>query len=248
MLCAAPMTTPMTTPMTLAQRQAERLALALDRTYDRLQGVELLRAMAREVFPGRLAVVASFGTESALLLDLVARVDAGLPVLFLDTGRHFPETLAYRDLLVARFGLSDVRSIAANPEILRRHDPDDALCRRDSDACCELRKVGPLHQALADFDAWITGRKRYQGGTRDALAPIEAAKGRIKVNPLADWSREQVERAFAELDLPRHPLEAEGYASVGCGPCTRAAAPEGNPRAGRWAGSGKTECGIHWPE
>jgi phosphoadenosine phosphosulfate reductase len=234
--------------VSLAQRQAERLAATLDRSYGGLEGVELLRAMSRDVFPGRLAVVASFGAESALLLALVAEVDASLPVIFLDTGQHFPETLAYRDLLEERLGLSDIRSVQPDMEARRRADPDDTLWRRDPDGCCHLRKVVPLQQALADFDAWVTGRKQYHGGGRDALRPIEAAEGRIKINPLIHWDRDRVDRGFAELDLPRHPLESKGYLSIGCQPCTRAVMDEEDLRAGRWAGCGKSECGIHWTD
>ena len=232
--------------MSLAQRQAERLAATLGRSYGGLEGAELLRAMSHDVFPGRLAVVASFGAESALLLALVAEVDASLPVVFLDTGQHFPETLAYRDRLAERFGLSDIRSVQPDRETRRRADPDGALWQRDPDACCHLRKVVPLQRALADFDAWVTGRKQYHGAGRDALGPIEAAEGRIKINPLVHWDRDRVDRGFAELDLPRHPLESKGYPSIGCRPCTRAVMEEEDPRAGRWAGCGKTECGIHW--
>lgn len=234
--------------MTLAQRQAERLAATLTEAYGHLEGGALLGAAARDLFPGRLAVVASFGAESAILLSLVAEVDPALPVVFLDTGQHFPETLDYRDRLIAHFGLGDVRSVGPDAGSVQVVDPDATLWERDPDGCCYLRKVVPLNHALSGFDAWVTGRKRYQGGAREALPAIEAAEGRIKVNPLAGWDKDAVERRFATLGLPRHPLEADGYPSIGCRPCTHRVTAEDGPRAGRWAGCAKTECGIHWPE
>lgn len=232
--------------MSLAQRQNERLAATLAKAYCPLAGAELLEVMAREVFPGRLAIVSSFGAESAVLLSLVAEVDPALPVIFLDTGQHFPETLAYRDRLTAWLGLSNVVTAGPEADALGHSDPNSNLWRRDADSCCALRKVVPLDQALSNFDAWVSGRKRYQGGRRDALPGIEAADGRIKINPLAHWTKEQVDRMFRDRGLPRHPLEAQGYRSIGCRPCTRIVTGQDDPRAGRWAGCGKTECGIHW--
>jgi len=233
--------------MSLAQRQTERLAATLARAYGQLTGIELLRIMSQEVFPGRLAVVSSFGVESALLLSLVAEVDPVLPVIFLDTGQHFPETLAYRDRLAAHFGLSDVRSVVPDAEAVRQSDSDTTLWSRNPDGCCHLRKVVPLQRTLSGFDAWATGRRRHQSRRRQALEPIEAAEGRIKINPMASWTRDRVDQRLATLGLPRHPLEASGYLSVGCRLCTRAVRPDEDPRAGRWDGCGKTECGIHWP-
>ena len=233
--------------MSRNQRNAERLAAALTAAYGGLEDEALLRPLASDVFPGRLVVVASFGAESALLLALAARVDPGLPVVFLDTGHVFAETLVYRDALVAHLRLTDVRSVRPDPGQLHRDDPQRSLWRDDPDACCRLRKVAPLEAALADFDAWVTGRKHYHGGRRADLPVIEAAEGRIKINPLARWTREDVVHAYERLGLPRHPLEAAGYLSIGCRPCTRAVAAGEDLRAGRWAGCAKTECGIHWP-
>jgi phosphoadenosine phosphosulfate reductase len=140
-----------------------------------------------------------------------------------------------------------VRTIAPRAERVAARDPDGMLFHRDPDACCALRKVEPLEEALGGFDAWISGRKRYQGGARAALPTFEAAAGRIKINPLAGWTFEAVEAAFATYDLPRHPLEEDGFPSVGCMPCTKRIAVGSDRRAGRWAGMGKTECGIHVP-
>jgi phosphoadenosine phosphosulfate reductase len=227
--------------------QAARRAAALQGTYGHLSGEELLRPLISQEFRGRIALVSSFGTESAALLGMVAAVDKSLPVLFIDTGKLFGETLRYRDDLVARLGLTDVRTIGPKADRVAAADPDGMLFHRDPDACCALRKVEPLSAALEGVDAWISGRKRYQGGARTALPTFEAAAGRVKVNPLAGWSFEAVEAAFVTYRLPRHPLEEEGFLSVGCMPCTKRIAPGADRRAGRWAGMGKTECGIHVP-
>jgi len=206
---------------------------------------ELLDLVIHREFPGRIALVSSFGAESAILLDLVARVEPSLPVIFLDTGKLFPETLAYRRELVERLGLTDVRTERPRPGDLRRDDPDGDLWEDDPDACCELRKTAPLQRALGRFDAWITGRKRYHRGPRENLPPFEVQDGWVKVNPLARWSPEAVGRAFEERRLPLHPLTARGYRSIGCAPCTGPVAPDQPVRAGRWPRADKTECGIH---
>jgi phosphoadenosine phosphosulfate reductase len=225
-------------------RLAQRARL-LELRYGGLDGAALLDAAVNEIFPGRIAVVSSFGTESAVLLDLVAQVNPATPVIFLDTGKHFPETLAYRDALVETLGLTDVRSIAPADEDLAWADGDGTLWRRNPDLCCRLRKVLPLERALSGFSAWINGRKRFQGGQRRHLGHFEAAESRIKVNPLASWDTAALARAFVERGLPRHPLGARGYPSVGCAPCTAKGDGAAGSRAGRWAGSDKSECGIH---
>jgi len=231
---------------TATESTAQRAARLAAR-HDGVGGLALLRAMILEEFPGRIAVVSSFGTESALILALVAQIDPAVPVIFLETGKHFDETLAYRDELAARLGLRDLRSIRPEPAAVQASDPGGDLWRRDADRCCHIRKVLPLERALTGFSAWITGRKRFHGGERTALPHVEAAGLRIKVNPLAGWSTAQMEAAFEVANLPRHPLVEEGYTSIGCAPCTQRPTAGADPRAGRWAGSTKTECGIHWP-
>ena len=206
----------------------------------------LLRWALHTRFPGRIALVSSFGAESAVLLHMIAAIDRTTPVIFLDTGKLFPETLQYRETLAARLGLSDIR--IARPERARIAKLDSAgdLWRSDPDSCCWQRKVEPLDAALAGFAAWITGRKRFQGGARAALEPIEREPdGRVKVNPLADWTEADIAAYFARHDLPPHPLAARGFRSIGCAPCTRPVRPGEDARAGRWAGRAKTECGIH---
>ncbi|MGP1394464.1 MAG: phosphoadenylyl-sulfate reductase [Inquilinaceae bacterium] len=220
---------------------------ALRAAHDGTDALGLLTALIAGDLAGRIALVSSFGAESAVLLDLVARVDPATPVIFLDTGKLFAETLAYRDALVARLGLTDLRSVSPDPADLARHDPDGTLWSLDPDRCCHIRKTEPLDMALAGFDAWITGRKRFHGGGRATLPAIEGdeATGRIKINPLASWSADDIQRYLADRDLPVHPLVTKGYASIGCAPCTRAVSPGEAPRAGRWAWLDKTECGIH---
>jgi phosphoadenosine phosphosulfate reductase len=207
---------------------------------------EFLRAAITDTWRGRIALVSSFGTEAAVLLHLVASIDRSTPVLFIDTLKLFPETLRYRDLLTARLGLSDVRTVRPDAERIALDDPDGDLWRRDPDRCCALRKVEPLQRALAGFDAWINGRKRFQGGARAALPAIEHTDdGRLKLNPLAEWSVEDIDGYFAIHNLPRHLLEADGFTSIGCMPCSAPTLPGEDRRAGRWRGLGKTECGIH---
>lgn len=217
----------------------------LTERYGHLDGVGLLSAVIGEAFPGRIALVSSFGTESAVLLALAAEADPSVPVVFINTGKLFGETLRYRDQLAKRLGLTDVREIGPTGEELLAGDPDGLLFNRDYDACCQLRKTVPLDRALGGFDAWITGRKRFQSSTRAALQLFEADGNRIKVNPLANWDKDRLEKEFTRRDLPRHPLEADGFLSIGCFTCTERVAPGADPRSGRWAGSAKTECGIH---
>jgi phosphoadenosine phosphosulfate reductase len=215
------------------------------RESDGLQAGELIEWLATDEFPGRIALVSSFGTESALLLAIAAECKPDIPVLFIDTGKLFPETLAYRDQLTAELGLTDVRTIGPTAAALASRDPGGELWYFDPDACCRLRKVEPLARYTAGFDALISGRKRYHGGSRQSLARIEAVDGRIKVDPLADWTQERVTAEFAARGLPPHPLQAEDFPSVGCEPCTSRVAHGAPVRAGRWAGQVKSECGIH---
>ncbi len=222
----------------------------LRHAYGQLDGLALLRAVLREgPLKGRTALVSSFGAESAVLLDMVATVDPTTPVIFLDTGKLFEETQDYRQELVRLLGLEDVRVVRPAPVDLARHDPKGTLWSRDPDLCCHIRKTEVLDRALDGFAAWITGRKRFQGGLRSALPTIEGepSTGRIKLNPLAPWSADDVERYRLLRNLPAHPLVADGFASIGCVPCTRRVAPGEPTRAGRWWGLDKAECGIHRP-
>jgi len=224
-------------------------AEALNARFAGVPTQDMLAAVLAEGLAGRIAAVSSFGAESAVLLHLIASIDPAVPVLFLDTAKHFAETLAYRDELIARLGLSDVRSLAPDPAELAARDESGLRWSYDPDGCCEIRKVRPLARALEGFDASFTGRKGFQSATRSGLARFEIdttdAAGRLKVNPLADWSSGQIGDYLAASGLPPHPLVARGYPSIGCSPCTSMVAPGEDPRAGRWRGWDKTECGIH---
>ncbi len=207
----------------------------------------LIQTLLHRTFPGRIALVSSFGVDSAVLLHLVAAVDPAVPVIFVDTGRLFPETLAYRDALCVRLGLTDLRSTGPSAGLAAQVDPSGSLWQSAPDECCWHRKVEPLDEALQGFDAWMTGRKRFQGGMRGALPITEQDGARTKVNPLADWTPADIAAYRTAHVLPAHPLEPLGYRSIGCTPCTRPVALGEAPRAGRWAGRAKTECGIHLP-
>jgi phosphoadenosine phosphosulfate reductase len=229
---------------TAAMTRVRTDAMALGARLAQARPHDIIAAAAR-LMPGRLAVVSSFGTESAVLLKFVADIDPALPVLFIDTQWMFKETLAYRDAIVTRLKLTDVRTLSPSPSAMALDDPKRDLCFRDQEACCAMRKVRPLAEALTDFDGWISGRKRIHGGERSALPVVETDGPRLKFNPLAPLSRAEINSVFAAARLPRHPLEALGYTSIGCVPCTGRPAAGGDLRDGRWGGLAKTECGIH---
>ena len=220
-------------------------ASRLESRFARLKSTSLLRLVIEDLYPGRIALVSSFGAEAAALLHMVSRVDPHTPVIFLDTGRHFPETLAYREMLCEKLGLTNVRVAEPRAETIAREDPEKRLFASDSDRCCEIRKVRPLAKAIAGYDAWITGRKSFQSVTRASLPLFEAEGERVKVNPLVGWSARNVLDYIAAAGLPRHPLVARGFSSIGCMPCTTRVYAGEDERAGRWRGRAKTECGIH---
>lgn len=205
----------------------------------------ILELALKEAFAGKTAVVSSFGAESAVLLHLVAEVDPATPILFLNTGKLFGETLRYRDRLQDRLGLIDIRSIGPHPGDRASRDPEGTLWSRDTDACCDFRKVVPLKRALAGFTAQINGRKRFQTDARADMQTVEVFEGRFRFNPLADWTLGDLEAYMAKHDLPRHPLVEDGYPSIGCIPCTRRVTAGEGYRDGRWSGLDKDECGIH---
>lgn len=232
-------------PLDLGPSLAERAGV-LNHYALGLTAPQVLAEALENPYVGRTAVVSSFGADSVVLLDLVAEVAPWTPILFIDTRLMFAETLTYQQKVAADLGLEDVRIIRAPTSDLHRADPGDILHKTDPDGCCDLRKTQPLERALAGFDAWITGRKRHQSGHRAALKPFEAEGGRIKINPLADWSAADVRNHIETRNLPRHPLVAQGYPSIGCLPCTSPVRPGEDPRAGRWRGRDKEECGIHF--
>lgn len=219
-------------------------AARLEARFAGVATADMLAALLPEL-AGRVALVSSFGAESAVLLHLVAAVDRQVPLIFINTQKMFGETLAYRDELAERLGFVDLRVFRPDPYQLALKDNTSLRWSYDPDGCCALRKVEPLDRALGGFDAWISGRKGFQARTRAALPRFEIEDGRLKINPLADWAKPDLDAYFAAHDLPRHPLEAQGYPSIGCSPCTSKVRPGEDPRAGRWRGWDKTECGIH---
>jgi len=232
-------------------RFTEHDAMRLNRMFRGSSTEELLEGVIEGDLAGEVAVVSSFGAESAVLLHLVAQVRPGLPVLFLETGKHFPETLAYRDELAKHIGLIDLRNLTPDPAELAAKDESGLRWSYDPDGCCEIRKVKPLADALGHFDASFTGRKAFQSDIRAHLPRFEIdgsdAQGRLKINPLIDWNASDIEAYFERHGLPRHPLVDRGFPSIGCAPCTHKVAPGEDPRSGRWKGWDKTECGIHRP-
>ena len=229
-----------TRPETVEQR--------LTRINDELRDASattILRASILREWPDEMTYVSSFGAESAVMLALIADVDPNLPIVFMDTGMHFPQTLDYKQELIERLGLTNVRDIPPSEDERLAEDPKNTLWKTDTDACCALRKVRPLEPALDGFAAWITGRKRFHGGARLSLPVFEHAGGRFKINPLANWTQDDVQTYFTRRQLPRHPLLAQGYPSIGCWPCTKPAEDPSDIRSGRWAGQDKSECGLH---
>jgi phosphoadenosine phosphosulfate reductase len=225
---------------------AERVA-ALNARYRHHSATTVLEHALHDHDLGRVALVSSFGAESVVLLHLVSVIAPETPVLFIDTRMLFPETLDYQREVAEKLHLCDLRTIRAAQPRVAFEDPDGTLHQFNTDACCNVRKVEPLERALREFDGWITGRKRFQGGGRQAVEFFEAeGDTRIKVNPLAHWGREDIAEYMVENRLPRHPLVARGYPSIGCAPCTTPVAAGEDPRAGRWRGTAKVECGIHF--
>ncbi len=217
----------------------------LTERYAQFSTGEMLDDLLTGELRGRVAAVSSFGAESAVLLHQIARVDTAIPLIFVNTQKMFGETLAYRDTLAEQLGFTDLRVVRPDPYLLAQRDGTSLRWSYDPDGCCEIRKVEPLRRALSSFDAWISGRKGFQAGTRTAMPRFEIDEGKLKINPLADWPKADLEAYFEANKLPRHPLEAQGFASIGCMPCTSAIKPGEDPRAGRWRGWDKVECGIH---
>lgn len=215
--------------------------------YDGGDSESLLQDMIGKEFPGRIALMSSFGAEAAVLVDMVASIDPATPVYFFDTLKLFQETYTYFDDLCRHVGLTDVRVVRPDVEALSRNDKAGDLWRRDGLRCCHIRKVEPWERTRdqSGMRAWITGRKRFHGANRSDLPLIEREGDVIKINPLADWRAEDIRSRMVERSLPAHPLVAKGYLSIGCEPCTLPATDTSDPRGGRWDGQEKTECGLH---
>ncbi|UYQ73724.1 phosphoadenylyl-sulfate reductase [Pelagibacterium flavum] len=221
--------------------------LSLNGMFDEMDAEGVLRQAVEELLPGEIALVSSFGADSAVLLHLVSLVDKNLPVYFLETGKHFSETLDYVETLKSRFGLTNVITLHPDSADIKRFDPDGTLWESDPDSCCHIRKTEPLEKVLEGYGGWVTGRKRFQTAERGVLPHFElTSDDRIKVNPLAYFTHEDIDAYKAAHELPEHPLFERGYKSIGCAPCTSAVAEGEDPRAGRWRGRDKRECGIHF--
>ena len=220
-------------------------AAAFEALYGHLSAYEIIERAASDLFPGELAAVSSFGADSAVLLHLIAKVDRHLPIIFLDTGKHFEETFDYRDALAADFGLTNIQVVTPDEAALARVDPTGKLHEINTDACCDVRKVEPMARGVEPYRAWFTGRKRFQASTRAALPAFEAVGSRIRINPLARFTTADQADYMRQHALRENPLVAYGYLSIGCFPCTQPVQPGEDARSGRWAGHAKTECGIH---
>lgn len=219
---------------------------ALNMRYESMSATDILSHAIENEFAGRIATVSSFGAESAILLHMIAAIDPSVPVIMLNTGKLFGETLRFRDRLQERLNLTDVRTAYPHRDDLAAADPKGGLWQRDTDACCHIRKVLPQERAVAPFDALITGRKKFQTSTRATMNIVERdTDGRFKVNPLANWQLDELKAYIETHNLPRHPLVKDGYLSIGCMPCTAKVEAGGDYRSGRWANSDKDECGIH---
>ncbi len=246
-----PLTSPLTSAISPSSERKDPLQAKVDVLNERYRhhsATSVMEAALEDPQAGKLALVSSFGAESVVLLHMAAVVDRSIPVIFVDTEMLFTETLVYQQEVAERLHLDNVEIIRASDATLAAEDPDSTLHQFDTDACCSLRKTRPLQKALRGYDGWITGRKRFQSGTRAALDffEVEDFTGRIKVNPLAHWAPEDVRAYMEENRLPRHPLVAQGYPSIGCAPCTSPVAEGEDPRSGRWRGQDKDECGIHF--
>ena len=230
---------------TAEPRGVARDKLALLRVQAEGLDSQRLLKLAIESFPGKVGVISAFAAESVVLLHQVAQIDPSTPVLFLNTHKLFGETMRYRDRVQETLGLTDIRSVGPHPDDRRAQDPEGTLWSRNPDACCHFRKVVPLRRALAGFDAVVTGRKRFQTSERATMEKVEFAEGRVRFNPLVDWSLADLMAYMDEHKLPKHPLINDGYPSIGCIPCTRRVGAGEGYRDGRWAAWEKDECGIH---
>jgi len=222
-------------------------AAALQATYGGLSPQRVIEAAIHHFGSAEIAAVSSFGADSAVLLHMIAEIDRSVPVIFLDTGQHFGETLQYRDQLIGDFALSNLRIITPLEDALAAGDPDGTLHKRDTEACCAIRKVEPMARSVEPYAAWFTGRKRFQAETRKAMDVFEAVGPRVRINPLASWGTSDLAGYMRDNALRENPLVAYGYLSIGCFPCTQPVQPGEDARSGRWAGQAKTECGIHLP-
>ena len=227
---------------------ARKTSVAANQNTDPYYGLSAEQAIRQAVqdYDGSLVLASSMGVDSAVLLHLAAQVDKNLPIIFLDTGKHFRETLHYRDKLVSSLGLTNLINITPDRQEVKTQDPHGDLNETDPDACCDLRKVRPLAGKIFDYKLRITGRKRYQTPDRHDMPILQTDGEQVKLNPLAYWSAKDVTAYMRKHDLPPHPLLSLGFLSIGCQPCTTRVSEGEDARAGRWRNLDKDECGIHY--
>lgn len=218
---------------------------SLNARYRHHGAISVLEGALKAHEAGDIALVSSFGAQSVVLLHMVSVLDRDLAVLFIDTQMLFPETLTYQREICEQLGLTNLHIITPQKADIKYHDPLGDLHEFDSDSCCGLRKTKPLNAALAPYKGWISGRKRFQGASRADLEHFDSDGTRLKINPLAHWDPSDIITYMEENRLPKHPLIAKGFPSIGCAPCTSTVAEGEDPRAGRWRHSKRVECGIH---
>lgn len=219
----------------------------LNAEFEKKKPQEIIAWAVKEFAP-KFAMTSSFGPESGTLLHMASEVDRSIPILFLDTGYHFKETLEYRDRLLKLFGLTNLIELRADPAkkaaFVAAHD--GVPFERDPDSCCHLNKVEPIQAVIKNYDAWMSGIRRHQTDFRKSIHIIEEYEGDLyKISPLANFTSRDAWWYMKEQGIPQHPLAEKGYLSIGCWPCTRPVQAGDDERSGRWAGKTKKECGIH---
>lgn len=212
------------------------------------QSAQTTLSEAVRAFGDNLVLACSFGPEDIVLIDLLSQVAPNAQVFFIDTGYHFPETLALKERVLARYPqlrLETVTPLSTVEDQDAEHG--ERLYERSPDSCCAIRKVEPLNRVLKGYKAWITGMRREQAPTRSDIGLVQwdSRRGMVKFNPLATWTNSEVWKYIMDHKLDYNPLHDQGYPSIGCAPCTAAVAPGQDPRSGRWSGKGKIECGLH---
>ena len=218
---------------------------ALNSKFANGEPISILEHSILNLFKNKIVYVCSFGTESAIILHLISKISKDIPILILNTHFLFEETIKYKDDLLKLLGLRNCHEVFPDDKLLKKFDSDNDLWKTEVDKCCNLRKVLPLEKSLTNFEAWISGRKTYHLAERKNLKAFEIINKKIVVNPLFKSSKDFVENYFLLNELPKHPLVAKGYLSIGCKHCTIKTNNIKDLREGRWSDKTKTECGIH---
>ncbi len=224
--------------------QLIKLISTLNKDYQNLAPEEILKASIKK-FGNKITYICSFGTESAIILHMISKIDKNFPIFLLNTHFLFPETIVYKNILLKELGLSNCQDIFPDELLIKNEDPENNLWKNNIDRCCEIRKVKPLDTILKNFSSWISGRKSYHQGERIDLKPFELLNQKIVVNPLINIKKKEADNYFEVNNLPKHPLLKKGYFSIGCIHCTFKTTDRLKIRSGRWKNKMKTECGIH---